>query len=91
MKKLHLGHLICGVFTGLGFGLFLAVLIEWLVNDYEPAAWVQTAKVLGIIALCLACVSLLLVVLLEAKKVNKEEKQNNDQELLEKYKSVKKK
>lgn len=91
MKKLHLGHLICGVFTGLGFGLFLAVLIEWLVNDYEPAKWVDTAKVLGLIALGLAALSLVVVVLIETKKANKEEKQNNDQELLEKYKSVKKK
>ena len=91
MKKLHLGHLICGVFTGLGFGLFLAVLIEWLVNDYEPAKWVATAKVLGLIALGLAALSLVVVVLIETKKANKEEKQNTDQELLEKYKSVKKK
>ena len=45
MKKFNLGYVVTGVFALVGFGLYAAVLIEWLVNDYEAAAWVANAKV----------------------------------------------
>ena len=74
-----------------GFGLYAAVLVEWLVNDYESAAWVAKAQTAGLIFLILALLALAVVALVEYKKANKKEKINNDTELLEKYKSVKKK
>lgn len=91
MKKFNLGYVVTGAFALVGFGLYVAVLIEWLVNDYEAAAWVADAKAAGLVFLILACVTLALVVLVEYMKANKKEKVNNDKELLEKYKSVKNK
>ena len=91
MKKFNLGFVICGVLALVGFGLYAAVLVEWLVNDYESAAWVANAKVAGLVFLILALVAGAVVALIEFKKANKEEKANNDAELLEKYKSLKKK
>lgn len=91
MKKFNLGYIVTGLFALVGFGLYAAVLIEWLVNDYEAAAWVTDAKVAGLVFLILACVTLAIVALVEYKKANKTEKVNNDKELLEKYKSVKNK
>ena len=91
MKKFNLGFVVCGVLALVGFGLYAAVLVEWLVNDYEAAAWVAKAKTAGLVFLVLALVALAVVVLIEYKKANKQEKLNNDTELLEKYKSSKRK
>lgn len=91
MKKFNLGFVICGALALVGFGLYAAVLVEWLVNDYEAAAWVSKVQTAGLVFLILALVALAIVVLVEYKKANRKEKINNDTELLEKYKSVKKK
>ena len=91
-KKRNFLYFISGVFAGVGFGSYLAVLIEALINKYEETpAWVETAKITGLIGVILLFISLVVIVFFELKKAKKNESKVSDEELLEKYKSVKKK
>ena len=91
-KKRNFLYFISGDFAGVGFGSYLAVLIEALINKYEETpAWVETAKMTGLIGVILLFISLVVIVFFELKKAKKNESKVSDEELLEKYKSVKKK
>lgn len=93
MKALNKGYYVCGFFGIVGVLLYLIVIGEAIFNAATSPAWVTTLKILGLIAFCVALLSLILMVIISAIYEKKEAKKGviklSDEELLAKYKSSK--